>query len=75
MEDKVYNAIIASDVLEAKKLVADCLDFIKENFENVSYEELQDIKLVLCELLYNAVIHGNNKDENKTIKILVFFFI
>lgn len=71
MKEKIYNAIIPSKIADAKKLVEDCLSFVNENIENASSEAVQDIKLVLCELLYNAVIHGNNEDINKKVSLSI----
>lgn len=69
MKESTYEAIISSRITEAKKLANDCLLFIIQNIDNPSDEDIQDIKLVLCELLYNAVIHGNNQDERKNVCI------
>lgn len=67
MDESKYEAAISSKIINAKTLANDCMIFINKNINNPSPEDIQDIKLVLSELLYNAVIHGNRQDENKRV--------
>ena len=39
--------------------------------QHITEEERSDLKLIFSELLYNAVIHGNNKDETKYVHVIV----
>ena len=70
MESK-YEAAISSKIINAKTLTNDCMVFINKNISDPSPDDIQDIKLVLSELLYNAVIHGNHQDETKRVSISV----
>ncbi|MBR1736862.1 MAG: ATP-binding protein [Firmicutes bacterium] len=60
-----------STLENAKGTSAKTLKFIKESLPDMNSDDLDDLKLILCELLYNAVIHGNNKDMEKFVYISV----
>ncbi len=60
-----------SSLPNVKVAVNDILDFLNSNISNLSKEDLLDLKLVLNELVINAVIHGNCEDENKIVHIYV----
>lgn len=74
MADNTFEASASSTAANAKNLVQKSLGFIAENNRSLSCEIEHDLKLVLSELLYNAVIHGNNSDECKNIHISVDLF-
>lgn len=45
--------------------------FLKNNLPHFSSDDDYDFRLILHELLYNAVIHGNNNDINKKVCVLI----
>lgn len=71
MQENTYEAVIASRIGDAKKTAESCMLFISKNISNPSEGDMYDIRLVLSELLYNAVIHGNNSDESKIVRVSV----
>lgn len=66
-----YENSFASSKLKAKEAVTSSLNFIKNILPGLTADDTQDIKLILCELLYNAVIHGNKEDLKKKVTVSV----
>lgn len=56
-----------SDIYKVNDIVKNSLDFLKDNFPKADEDNLMEFKLIYCELLFNAVIHGNKSDENKNV--------
>lgn len=56
-----------SDLYKTKEIVNYSLNFVKKNIPALSADELNELKLILCELLFNAVIHGNHEDSEKNV--------
>lgn len=71
-EDKtIYSEVIESDAYEVCKEVTTILDRLK-NTSCVDTEQCFDIKVILCELLQNAIKHGNDCDISKKIRVDVW---
>lgn len=64
----IVEKIINSNIYEMKEFI----DSTISNFKDKLCEEnLFDLKLILDELIYNSISHGNNFNENKKIKVFV----
>lgn len=64
---------IYSDREEVHKIVNEIMSLLHENTPIADCECSFDIKIVLSELISNAVIHGNNCDKLKPVDINVVF--
>lgn len=62
-----------SELLNAKQAVMKILNFLCGASPGLTFEEQADLRLVFSELLYNAVVHGNNGDSNKRVYLEVEF--
>ena len=51
--------------------VDEAFSFVDININNLSKEVFFDLKLVLKEIIINAVIHGNNQDITKKVSIYI----
>ncbi len=71
MLENVFETSFFSDTYRVRQVVNGVLDFICQHHPAVSTEDLSDVKLMLSELLFNAVIHGNQMDTNKRINVYV----
>lgn len=69
MTDKKLEISFKSDFCKVKKIVNDILSFISQ--VDISEEELFDMKLMLCELIFNAIIHGNRQNNQKNVYVSV----
>lgn len=68
---KLYNTTITSDVGNIGVVVKDVLDSVKGLCRNNEECFIYDLKVILNELILNAIKHGNKEDSNKSIKISV----
>ncbi len=66
---KFYSSKIASSICNINIVVSEILDRLKNR--NILYEEclIFDSKVILNELILNAIKHGNKEDINKSVKI------
>ncbi len=64
----VYSELIASDAYEVCKEVRTILDRLQTAY-HINSDQSFDIRVILSELLQNAMKHGNSQDTDK--KILV----
>ncbi len=71
MAVKSIEKNVKSSLENVKKAVSEILEFLDSNIINLSKEDFLDLKLVLNELIINSVIHGNNNDISKTVKIYI----
>ncbi len=71
MNNIIFSSCINSDIYNVKPVVNDILTTIISVFPNISKEDKLDLKLVLSEAISNAVIHGNNKNNDKKVSIIV----
>lgn len=66
---KLYDLIIASELCNIRNSINNIVDFILECHGLLQEDALFEIKVILDELLQNAIIHGNNQDSSKQVKI------
>ena len=67
-----YNRTIHSEVSLVGDLVKDALSFVKEN-EIKDEDILFEIKVILNELILNAIKHGNKHSAEKVVELTVSF--
>ena len=65
-EMKIYHQTIQSNAASVCKEVALVLDQLKSTF-SIDEDDRFEVKVILSELLQNAIRHGNKMDENKKI--------
>ena len=65
----VYEKSFFSELGVVKPVISECLEFLKIHFPSLPSGETFEMKLILSELLFNAVIHGNNCDRDKFVTI------
>lgn len=66
--EKIYGEDISTNAYEVCKEVKNILDILKLKY-SLDPEQCFDIKVILCELLQNAIKHGNDFDLNKRIHL------
>ncbi|MDR1066395.1 MAG: ATP-binding protein [Clostridiales bacterium] len=71
MATNAYDIMFKSDTFRVKQEVRGILNFIRKNLPSLSDEDAYDLRLIFSELLFNAAIHGNNKDTTKTVRVRV----
>ncbi len=62
-----FDISFKSNIYIVSDIVADSLDFLRESYPKLNQDSLMEFRLIYCELLFNAVIHGNNSDERKSV--------
>jgi len=67
MGQNKFDISFKSDIYIVNDIVANSLDFLKKSYPKLNQDNLMEFKLIYCELLFNAVIHGNNSDERKSV--------
>lgn len=72
MNQKSYCKAFPSERYLVKNIIAEIIDFFSDALLNPSKEDLYDIKLIFSELLFNAVIHGNQEDNTKNVTLQIF---
>ena len=70
MTNIIFSSSINSEMQNIKPLVKDMLRVLISVIPNISKEDIMDIKLILSEAIANAIIHGNNKDKSKHVRII-----
>ncbi len=63
----VYEKKFFSELSFVKPIISECLAFLEFHFKSLTSGDIFEMKLILSELLFNAVIHGNNCDRNKYV--------
>lgn len=66
---KIYNNVIPSNINNVRPVVDDLVCSLSDYCGGLNDSILFDLKVVLNEMLINAIRHGNREDENKTVKI------
>ncbi|MDR1542552.1 MAG: ATP-binding protein [Clostridiales bacterium] len=61
----------SSEIYHVKQIVKRVLAFLKTNIPDLTSEDQMDLRLVFSELLYNAIVHGNKSDINKSVQLKV----
>lgn len=69
---EIYSQEIDSDAFGVCNEVSGILDTLKRRY-SLAQEQCFDIKVILCELLQNAIKHGNNSDASKKIHLDVWY--
>lgn len=69
---KIYSKDIATDAHLVCNEVKKILDLLKVKF-SLDSEKCFDIKVILCELMQNAIKHGNECDKSKAISVEIWF--
>lgn len=65
----IYHNNIPSSIDRISGIVWDITDSLKANYGLLDDCTLFDLKVILNEVLLNAIKHGNKGDENKQVKI------
>jgi serine/threonine-protein kinase RsbW len=68
---KMYKTKIPSDINIICPTIYDILCYISDNFGSVSDDTEFEIKVVLNELILNAIKHGNREIKGNFVKIAV----
>lgn len=66
---KLYDFSINSALCNVCQSVNNIVDFILDRYGPVRDDILFEIKVILNELLLNAIIHGNKEDKTKRVKV------
>ncbi len=67
----IFEVAFSSNIKEVKKIVRCAKNYISEMIPSIDAEELLDLRLILSELLFNAVIHGNKNNSEKFVKLKI----
>lgn len=66
---KVYNKIIPSKIEIVNCVVKEVIEYLIENYGKIHTDVLFELRVILNEVLLNAVFHGNKENSNKFINI------
>jgi|GEM_PF-434747 len=69
MQHGYFQRSFASELFHVKSVLFDALGFIRTQFAHIPEEDERELRLVISELLLNAVIHGNRGDTRKAVSI------
>lgn len=69
MEGSTFSMVFNSDIRRVKQIVNEAIVFIEDTCEGVTNDVVFEFKLMISELLLNAVQHGNDEDERKKVSI------
>ncbi len=67
MSQNKFDVSFKSDIYIVNDIVANSLNFLRSSYPKLNQDSLMEFKLIYCELLFNAIIHGNNRDERKKV--------
>ncbi len=67
MSQNKFDVSFKSDIYVVNDIVANSLNFLRNSYPKLNQDSLMEFKLIYCELLFNAIIHGNNGDERKKV--------
>ncbi|AZT89479.1 ATP-binding protein [Caldicellulosiruptor changbaiensis] len=70
MENKFLQLVFSSSLQLVKTIEKEILSFLMREAD-VTAEELLEFKLIVNELLINAIIHGNKGDSSKNVKVKI----
>lgn len=65
----LYDFSINSELCNICNSINNIIKFIVEHHGPLKDDVLFDIKVILNELLLNAVVHGNKEDKSKQVKV------
>lgn len=66
---RLFQKSFYSDLHEAKQTAIEAIGFLNEFFPLLHEDQIADLRLVINELLVNAVVHGNRLDASKKVSI------
>ncbi len=66
-----FDVSFKSDIYKVNDIVNISLNFLKDSYPKLNEDSLMEFKLIFCELLFNAVIHGNNQDIGKKVYLSI----
>ncbi len=69
---KIYSERLPSSLHKVGGVISEIINYIDLNYGPVNEGSLFELKVVLSEIVLNAVKHGNKENENKMVKIDVF---
>jgi serine/threonine-protein kinase RsbW len=64
-----FKLEFVSELEQVKSALAEFMEYLKSAFPGAEKETVYEVRLILSELLYNAVIHGNKRDKTKAVLI------
>ncbi len=65
----VYSNFVPSSINSIRTVTEDLIHSLQQNYGALNDSTLFELKVILNELLINAIRHGNLEDENKNVKI------
>ena len=65
----IYSSNISSELSNVRFVVWELINCLQHNCGELCEEVLFDLKVILNEVLINAILHGNRGDESKRVKI------
>lgn len=71
MENSKFTKTFTSEVYIVSSVIQELMSFLSKRIPSISTEDRYDLRLIYSELLFNAVIHGNNKDCSKYVTLSV----
>ncbi|MDR1531020.1 MAG: ATP-binding protein [Clostridiales bacterium] len=71
MNEPIFEIRFSSELFRIRKVIKDVFSFINEHLPNLSPEDVTDLRLIFSELLSNAIIHGNNSDSCKNVRLFI----
>ncbi|MCR4435195.1 MAG: ATP-binding protein [Clostridiales bacterium] len=66
---KLFSCTISSDLSNIRGIVQNVLDFLETSFGEIEESNIFEIKVILNELILNAIKHGNHCESCKCVKI------
>ncbi len=66
---KVYSNLVPSNINNIGIIVDGLLNSLQKTCGQLNDTTLFDLKVILNELLINAILHGNRENENKSVRI------
>lgn len=71
MKTAKLEIVFPSDLQIIKPIIKDILLFIRNNVKKCDSDTLFDLKLIYNELLVNSILHGNQQNSRKNVKVLI----
>ena len=71
MKQAYFYRCFDSDVLAVKPIIIEALQYIQDALPAIADNDMYELRLIFSELLFNAVIHGNQSDRNKNVRFSV----
>ena len=65
----LFQRTFPSELNHVRPILLDALGYIKTQLRRIPEDDEYDLRLVLSELLYNAVIHGNGSNRDKIVTL------